>query len=173
MSEKRIGEVLVDVLAKYELTPVFRLWFDGACEPTNPGGVATCGWIIKAPDDAIVASGKREVGRGPAATNNVAEYHALGLALRYMLDNHETFAGAAIRIHGDSKLVIEQINGTWNCNAPHLQKLRDRCLAILSELGPSAWEATWIPREKNAEADALSQQAYEDATGLAFPRRRA
>lgn len=172
MSEKRIGEVLVDVLGKHGISPCFRLWFDGACEP-NPGGVATCGWVIKGPKGTTVASGKREVGRGPAVTNNIAEYHALGTALRYMLDNHETFSGALLQIYGDSKLVIEQINGTWKCNVPHLQKLRDRCLAILSELGLAAWGAIWIPREENSTADTLSKEAYEDATGLAFPRRRA
>lgn len=172
MSERRLGELLVDVAEMRSISPVFRLWFDGSCEPKNPGGVATCGWLIRNPAGEVIASGKREVVRGPEATNNVAEYHALGLALRYMLDNHESFAGAALRIHGDSRLVIEQINGKWNCNKPHLQRLRDRCLAILSELGLSSWEASWIPRAENGEADALSQQAYEEATGTAYPRRR-
>lgn len=170
MSEKRIGEALVDVLEVNRIVPLFTIWFDGACEPRNPGGVATCGWIIKDSKGDQVAFGKREIARGPAATNNVAEYSALGLALRYILDNHERFMPCALRIQGDSKLVVEQLNGTWQCKAAHLQRLRDRCLAILNELG-AAWSANWIPREQNHDADALSQQAYEDATGMAFPKR--
>lgn len=164
-----IREPLTAVLEARGLSPVITLWFDGACEPRNPGGVATGGWIIRAADGEMLHGGHREFCRGDGATNNVAEWMAL--ALRWMLDNHEAFKGCVLKIHGDSQLVVNQLNGDWACNKQHLQKLRDRCLAILSEVGVASWIATWIPREQNEEADALSRLAYEESTGKKFPAR--
>lgn len=40
------------------------LYFDGACEPRNPGGVATCGWLILGPDGEQIAEGHKCVARG-------------------------------------------------------------------------------------------------------------
>lgn len=171
MSEQPIRQIIANSVVRHGLAPVMTLWFDGACEPKNPGGVATCGWVIRDSNSELLASGKREVARGEGATNNVAEWTALGLGLRWMLDNHQVTSKCVLGIRGDSKLVVEQLNRNWKCNAPHLLKLRDRCLAILEELGPTSWTAKWIPREENEEADLLSQQAYEEATGKAFPVR--
>jgi ribonuclease HI len=78
---------------------VHRLYFDGACGPVNPGSVATFGWRFVAPDGRLLASDSGEVCRGPEATNNLAEWHALLEALRFL-------AGRGWRgrllIHGDS-----------------------------------------------------------------------
>jgi ribonuclease HI len=109
--------------------------------------------------------------RGEGATNNLAEWTALGLALRWLLDNPEVASGNVLHIQGDSQLVIEQLNGTWNCNKPHLIRLRDRCREIIEQLAVVAWRANWIPRLENQEADALSRRAYEEATGKSVPER--
>jgi ribonuclease HI len=170
MNEPRpIREPVAELLAKHELANVIELFFDGACEPKNPGGVATCGWLIQSQQRGLIASGSREVARGDGATNNVAEWTALGLGLRFLLDNPEIASGNVLQIHGDSKLVIEQLNHTWRCNNERLQRLRARCEEIISQLPCVTWRATWIPREENEEADALSRRAYETATGKTFP----
>jgi ribonuclease HI len=166
-----IRDAIAQTLERHDLANVVRVWFDGACEPKNPGGIATCGWLIRNSVEELISSGHREVARGEGATNNVAEWTALGLALRWLLDNPEVVSGNVLHIQGDSQLVIEQLNGTWNCNKPHLQKLRDRCREILDQLGCVAWRANWIPRLENQEADALSRRAYEEATGKSFPKR--
>ena len=149
----------------------FTLYFDGSCEPTNPGGVATAGWVLKE-GTLQIAAGSKEICRGPKATNNVAEYAALGFGLRHILDNFGGTAVDTLHIRGDSKLVVEQVARRWKCNKEHLAKLRDRCLELLEQIG-CKWDSTWIPREQNTEADALSQSAYVAATGNAYPRRRA
>jgi len=147
-----------------------ELWFDGACEP-NPGGVATCGWVIELRGETI-DEGYRVVSTGSSATNNLAEYSALGLALRSLIAsdivNQERIE--SLNIYGDSKLVVEQVSGRWQCKQTSTQRLRDRCLELLEKLGIE-WQATWIPREENERADALSQRAYVEFTGKPFPRR--
>ena len=145
------------------------IFFDGACEPKNPGGWATYGFVIR-DGESIVKSGHGVANpKGHAlATNNVAEYSALGFALKYLAD--EKWIGT-LEIFGDSKLVVEQVNDNWACNKDHLRNLRDRVWELLKTLGDK-WTIKWVPREQNEEADALSRKAYEDATGENFPERR-
>ena len=170
MSEPtKLRTAIADVLEASGIAPTIVVHFDGACEPRNPGGIATCGWTVHE-GGKLIGSGFQEVCRGDGATNNVAEYCALGFALKWLL---ETGLGgkAVLDIRGDSQLVVEQLNGNWKCNKDHLRRLRDRCKALLQEIMPASWRATWIPREQNGEADALSRRAYEEATGKVFPER--
>jgi ribonuclease HI len=130
---------------------VHRLYFDGACGPTNPGGVATYGWRLMAPDGEELASGTGEACRGPGATNNVAEWHGLWAGLRSLAA--KGWRGR-LQILGDSQLVLLQLNRLWRCHKERLRQYRDQCLALLEGI---EWRAVWIPREQNAEADALSR----------------
>ena len=152
--------------------PDITIFFDGACEPKNPGGIATAGWYILDEQGADVAQGHQVIKRGDGATNNVAEWCALGLALRWLLDHHlEKCLGKTLTIHGDSQLVCNQLTRSWDCNKPHLQKLRDRCWEILGQLGLTHWNAQWVPREQNERADGLSKLAYVECTGKQPPER--
>jgi ribonuclease HI len=143
--------------------------FDGSCEPTNPGGVATWGWIISADGKTILARSGVACSGGKHSTNNVAEYHALGTALKEL--DMLQWSGT-LEIYGDSMLVVNQVNGKWNCNADHLRKLRDRCQDLLKKICPDGFELKWIPREQNEKADALSREAYEKSEGKPYPERR-
>lgn len=176
----RIGKLLPEVLANLgiETKPLLvQVWFDGACEPRNPGGVATCGWIVEAEGRALEHGCSVVANGGPNATNNFAEWCALGLALRWLVDNppdswgfDEPRAPITLEILGDSQLVVNQLVGSWKCNKPHLLALRDRCREHLQRVGLE-WSARWIPREENERADALSRQAYIEKTGKPFPER--
>ena len=102
------------------------IFFDGLCEP-NPSGVATFGFVIVGlPGATEPATGCGVVGAGDGMTNNVAEYVALGKALAYLVATKA--AVDELSILGDSKLVIEQLKGNWQCNSPRLAELRDRCI---------------------------------------------
>lgn len=137
---------------------------------------ATCGWVIYHEGGLKrdrIASGCKVVKEGEGATNNYAEWCALGLALRWLLDNRKDLcATQSLEIVGDSQLVVYQLAERWECKAPHLQKLKERCLFILSELGFVSRSARWVPREENEEADRLSKQAYEQHTGRKAPVRQ-
>lgn len=132
------------------------LFFDGLCEPRNPGGIATFGWQLLDEQGEVIQEGNGVEARGPRATNNVAEWSAVEHGLR---------AAAGLRpesleIHGDSQLVINQLTGRWRMHAVHLRPYRDRCLGLLKGID---WQARWVPREENEAADALSRKAYTQA----------
>lgn len=156
-------------------TPDITIYFDGACEPVNPGGVATAGWYIVDTqevdiEEIDIAEGHSVIKSGDGATNNVAEWCALGFALRWLLDNYKDNCNRKnLLICGDSQLVCNQLTRAWQCKAPHLQKLMWRCLGILGQLNLASWTTQWIPREQNQRADDLSKLAYTEFTGKKPP----
>lgn len=171
-SEQLMGRILENpVLSE---GPGIRVFFDGACEPCNPGGVATCGWVIYGVDDLVLTEGSLVVGDGPNTTNNVAEYNALGFSLRWLTDHLDKIVDAGqVNIFGDSRLVVEQVGGNWKCNKDHLRALRDRCRELMESLRKThVVTLRWVPREENEAADALSRRAYESHTGKKFPMRQ-
>jgi ribonuclease HI len=163
---------------------MINLFCDGACEPKNPGGVATYGWIAyeRQEDESngkVLASGKDVVADGGKnATNNYAEYCGLGFALRWLQGQKYT---DSIFVYLDSKLVVHQVLKEWKCNPEHLQKLRQRIWDLAKEMhlytcNPKQKQTIeecgiqekdqrylvlqWIPREQNEAADALSKEAF-------------
>ena len=132
------------------------LYFDGLCEPRNPGGVAVGAFVLLDNEGETLLEGGEVVhDGGPLATNNVAEWCALGFGLKAA---RETVKGKLL-IRGDSQLVIRQLNGEWKMKAEHLRPYRARCLALLEGLD---WFAEWVPREENEIADAVGRRIYQD-----------
>ncbi|WP_243665646.1 ribonuclease HI [Vulcanisaeta sp. JCM 16159] len=108
-------------------------YFDGACEPRNPGGVGTYGFVIYGNEGNVV---HEDYGiacePSPNCTNNVAEYTGLIRALEWLLGNG--FGGSRITVRGDSQLVIRQLMGVYSVRAEHLRPLHDRALELLKKL---------------------------------------
>ena len=128
---------------------------DGLCEPKNPGGWACWGWVALQ-DGREIASGYGCLGQGPGATNNVAEYMAAIHALRWAIAQ----GLSEVLVRTDSQLVACHFSGAWECRSEHLRPL----LAELRDLARQARaRVEWVPRERNAVADALSRRAYEEA----------
>jgi ribonuclease HI len=149
---------------------VLFVHFDGGCWP-NPGGVATAGWIAFDSDGEVLWDGSEVVCEGDGATNNVAEYAALELALQWIASCDIPDASEVI-IRGDSQLVIRQLEGTWKCRQPHLAAARDRCRELVASLRTCRGlkiRLEWMPRSENEIADELSQHAYEQHTGQLIP----
>jgi ribonuclease HI len=151
---------------------IVLVYFDGAVEPVNPGGTATWGFVIRdlPMSDPVYAAGV--LASDPKVTNNVAEYAALGKALRWLIDNARVVLGSGDEfiVSGDSKLVVEQVKGAWRCNADNLKPLLARCKELIAAL-PCKSSIVWIPREQNQLADMLSRAAYVGHTGAPFPVR--
>ena len=142
---------------------VIEIYFDGACEPINPGGTASYGWLIKR-GDKIIAKEAGIIGSGEGMTNNLAEYTALIKALQRI---SKTNIKGCLNIFGDSGLVCNHISKKWGWNgkktkwiphkdAPHLKNRLDEVLNLLQN---HKYEINWIPREQNQEADQLSKEA--------------
>ena len=145
---------------------MIELYFDGACEPFNPGGTASYGWVIKK-DNKIIKEGSGIVGTGEGMTNNIAEYSGLVKGLEEFLKLN---LKEQLLIKGDSNMVINMISGKWGWNKkkniwkphtkmPHLKELLDGALKLLKKID---YEVQWIPREENKEADALSKHMTQD-----------
>lgn len=139
--------------------------FDGACEPTNPGGWGLYGYAILL-HGAVVASGKGNLGRSRKSepmTNNVAEYAALIYGTIRLADLllDGIIAPDSVEIRGDSKLVVEQVNGRWRCKSPVMMQACQAAIASLKRL-PVKWKLVWVPREQNEIADTLTREAYAE-----------
>jgi ribonuclease HI len=73
---------------------------------------------------------------------------------------------------GDSKLIVEQINGDSQCLDGTLNSYQEKCLDMVKTM--DAFHIKHVPREENEEADALAQQALgrEVTKGLFFVKTR-
>lgn len=125
------------------------LHFDGSALPTNPGH-AIGGAVLRLED------GREErlslyIGEG---SNNSGEYAGLILGLRRALELGTTH----IEVFGDSDLVVKQVSNVWRSNKAHLTIARDWTQALLDCF--EDWTISWVPREQNKEADALTGPCY-------------
>ncbi len=133
--------------------------FDGLCEPKNPGGVATYGFVVRDEKGRIVCKGKGVVGAGflgDDVTNNVAEYTALIKALECL---KEKGIKDKVVIRGDSQLVIKQLKGEYRVRSERMKPLYKRVKELLEGFD---YELEWVPRKFNEEADLLSREAFRE-----------
>jgi len=130
------------------------IYCDGLCEPVNPGGVATYGFVIYEGGKKI-AQGKGVIGQGKGMTNNVAEYTAALAALSWLAEHG--YEGARVTIRSDSMLLVKQMQGAWRVRSDRIRPLHRRARQLSSRFRT---RFRWVPREQNQEADALSVKAY-------------
>lgn len=88
-------------------------------------------------------------------TNNVAEYRALIAGL----EAAAPFRARVMRVRADSKLVVEQVKGTWKVKQPHLRPLLEEARKLLT--GYAEVDLQHIPRAENTDADALVNAALD------------
>ncbi|CAN1818026.1 Uncharacterized protein Mb2253c [Linum perenne] len=124
------------------------LYFDGASKG-NPGP-AGAGAVLYSPDGKMVWRLCEGVG---VATNNVAEYRGLLLGLKQALKRGLT----DISVQGDSNLVCMQIQGIWKIKNKNLLNVGQEARELKERF--RTFQIRHIPREFNAEADALANQA--------------
>lgn len=134
---------------------MIKVYFDGACQPTNPNGNMGYGFVIyRNGIKKIMHSSFDHAANGN--TNNVAEYKALLLALSWLYKNGYT--DDEIEVYGDSQLVINQMNRVWGMKGGAYMAIAKRCLQANEFFKSISY--TWIPREQNTEADALSTAEF-------------
>ncbi len=134
------------------------LYFDGLCEPRNPGGVATFGVVVYMGKKKIFSEGGLALARpfSDEASNNVAEYSALIRGMSWLIDNGLNRGRVTIR--GDSRLVVNQLRGEFKVKARRIVELYHRASELLSQFRDVKVE--WVDRSKNSEADLQSRIAY-------------
>jgi len=95
------------------------------------GGLYHIAWINK-------SARKYKIVEIPLCTNNVAEYLAILQALK---DNT-----GDLHIYSDSKLAVNQCNGSWLVHDADLAQLRDK---VRKQIVDRRVAFTWLPREQN------------------------
>lgn len=128
----------------------YTLFVDGASRG-NPGK-AGAGAVIKAPDGTIIKRLKSYLG---IATNNVAEYRALLMAL----EAAQALNIQSLKIYADSELVVKQIKGKYKVRNEDLLVLYNKVQRLLK--GFKKFHIDHIPREKNSDADLLANEAID------------
>ena len=123
----------------------------------NPGP-AGFGCVVFSADRAtVLAEHKQFIGQ---TTNNVAEYRGLIAGL----EEARRLGADEVAVSMDSKLVVEQMCGRWKVKHPGLAELHQQARALASTFDGVTFG--WIPRERNAHADRLANEAM-DAAGTA------
>ena len=143
----RVAALALRRLRQEGAPTAWRGWFDGSAKP-NPG---RCGIGVRllGPNGAA-AELSQAAGYG---NSSEAEYRALIL----LLETAVAHGAGPLTVYGDSRVVIDDVNGALADSAAVLRPLRARVHALLAQL--PATTLRWIPRHKNGEADALSQRA--------------
>jgi ribonuclease HI len=132
----------------------YTLFFDG-CSKGNPGK-AGAGAVLYRTDQrqaGLIEIWSASEFVGANQTNNYAEYMGLILglaeAVRKCLPN--------LLVKGDSLLVIKQMQGAYQVNAPHLLPLYQRACVLIKNIGKVEFQHVY--RTENKRADALSNAA--------------
>jgi ribonuclease HI len=117
----------------------------------NPGP-AGIGVVFSDSEGQIIAEFKECIGD---ATNNIAEYRALILALEKAKD----FSAEEIECRLDSELVVKQLSGEYKVKDDKLKPLFAQ-VQELSFFKPVKY--IHVRREKNKQADALVNEALDE-----------
>jgi ribonuclease HI len=131
---------------------------DGASRG-NPGP-AGIGVLILGADGEVVERLHRGIGE---ATNNVAEYRALLLGLERTL----ALGVEDLEVRSDSELLVRQLQGRYRVKHPGLLPLYEAARKQIARF--RHFEVRHVPREQNAEADALANEGVDEAVRVIHP----
>ncbi len=129
---------------------------DGASRG-NPGS-SGIGIIVKEAGGRTLYTASGYIG---VSTNNRAEYTALLTLLERLRD----VTCEKLCIHSDSELMVRQVNGQYKVKDAEIKKYHRKVLQLLSGFS-CAVEIRHIPRDRNAEADRLANEAIDRKTML-------
>ena len=137
---------------------MIQIFSDGGARG-NPGPAACAFGVYE--NKKLIFSDACYLGR---ATNNVAEYNGVLLALRWLTDNkvNET---KEVKFFLDSELVVKQLKGIY--------KIKNRELLLLtleikkiSEKNKLIIDFVHIPREQNLFADKMVNEKLDESSRI-------
>ena len=125
------------------------------------GGVGpfSCAAVLYLVDDSrqIIETHERARDLGCGLTNNISEYEGLILALELARELGVTH----LKIRSDSRLIVEQVLGSWRVKEAHLKPLHARALELAA--GFEHVEIDWVRRERNRRSDELCREVLRSA----------
>jgi len=113
-------------------------------------GAGAIGVVLRDPDGRLVAEISKRI---EPTINTVAEYQAL-IEGRTLARSRGI---QRLRVYLDSELVVDQVNGRVQVRREHIRPLHTKACSLMQEF-PSI-RISWVPRKRNAEADALATKA--------------
>ncbi|MGI9549278.1 MAG: ribonuclease HI family protein [Bdellovibrionales bacterium] len=129
------------------------IYTDGASRG-NPGPCALGIYVIDSDRKIIYQEGQY---LEASNTNNFAEYqaviYALQLSVKHKVDN--------VHLYSDSELLVQQINKKYKVKSPNIKPLFEECQKLLLQIPHYTFEH--VRREKNTQADALANEALDQA----------
>ena len=128
---------------------------DGAARG-NPGPAGAGAILQDAETGETVAEIAEFLG---VRTNNYAEWTAVELAVR----RARALGASVVDLRTDSELVARQIAGRYRVKHPDLKPIHARVMALLAEF--TTYTVGHVPRERNREADRLSNVAIDERPG--------
>jgi ribonuclease HI len=117
----------------------------------NPGPAAIAA-VISSSDGEAIEEHHETIGD---ATNNVAEYRALLLGI----ESAAALGADEVELIGDSELIVRQVLGSYKVKDPTLRRLHGEVRRALTSF--TDWSIRNVPREENAEADRLVNEALD------------
>lgn len=138
---------------------MIEVYFDGLCQPVNPGGIACYAFVVKS-DGRTIHSDYGVAGEpfSQDATNNVAEYTALVKALEWLIANN--FSSGKVEVIGDSEFVVNQQNGKYKVKSKRIVPFYRKVLLLKDKFADI--HIKHVPRGENREADRLTNIAYKE-----------
>lgn len=123
----------------------------------NPGPAAI-GVVIEG-----LSSSKEIIGEYIGeATNNVAEYRALVLALAHLIKSGKQIESVAC--YADSELMVKQLKGEYKVKDTNIRALFLELQSLISALNvPVTFHH--VPRAKNVEADEMVNKLLDEKLG--------
>jgi ribonuclease HI len=144
--------------------------------------IAAWGYLVKNEEGVVIRAASGRVPKGRPASSVVGEYEALIQAMLFISRN---YPDADVTFHGDSALVIAQMNGEAQARKGVYLPLHQRAVEIverhkqprgrpeqpIAPTGPpdalegqsrkqGVWHFQWISRALNSEADKLSAYRF-------------
>jgi ribonuclease HI len=119
----------------------------------NPGPAAAAS-VVSTPAGEVLDEAAELLG---SVTNNVAEYRALLLGLA----RARALSASEVEVVNDSELIAKQVQGLYKVKHKDMKPLHARAVVALKEF--ERWSIRSVPRAQNADADALVNQALDQA----------
>lgn len=123
---------------------------DGASRG-NPGEAACAVILADESGNELLRRGRR-LG---VATNNVAEYEGVILALRLARE----LGAVEVTVRLDSELVVRQLNGRYKVKHPVLKPLFARASELMQSFARA--RVVHVPRAENSAADGLANDVLD------------
>jgi ribonuclease HI len=137
-----------------EGSDVLEIHTDGASKG-NPGP-ASIGAVFGQQDGPELCTLSEAIGD---ATNNVAEYRAVVAALEVCA----AWKAERVHLYVDSELIARQLQGRYRVKSPDLRPLYQQVVHLSRNL--RRFSVRHVPREQNAHADHLANQAFRKKKG--------